>query len=143
MKKRVLFVCTGNTCRSPLAEAFLRKEGKGAYEVRSAGLFAHTGSGLSSGSQYVLEKEGLLYKHEAQQVTAELIDWADIVLVMSQSHKAQLESMYEHVEVQTLKEAAGGTGDISDPFGGSTETYEKTAAEIRAAVLKFIEKNEA
>ncbi|WP_054705802.1 low molecular weight phosphatase family protein [Bacillus sp. JCM 19041] len=74
-KKRVLFICTGNTCRSPLAEAFLNDLAGDRFEALSAGVFAENGSPISRGSAHVLEQEGLTTEHTSQPVSDELIEW--------------------------------------------------------------------
>ncbi|SDB86421.1 low molecular weight protein arginine phosphatase [Shouchella lonarensis] len=142
MKKRILFVCTGNTCRSPLAAAFLQKLSD-AYEVQSAGVFAQDGSPMSDGSQHVLQKRGITCDHEAQLVTTALVDWADLILTMSHNHKVYLQSQYVDVnDIFTLKEFIGADQlDIADPFGQAASVYEETALEIEEALKQFIEKD--
>lgn len=142
-KKRVLFICTGNTCRSPLAEVFLNHLAGDRFEARSAGVFAENGAPLSSGSARVLEQEGLSATHASQQVSDELMEWADVVIAMSNSHKFNLQSRYNKADILTLKEIAGmGTGDVADPFGGSDDVYRLTAKEIKEALTRLINQNE-
>ncbi|WP_017725985.1 low molecular weight protein arginine phosphatase [Halalkalibacterium ligniniphilum] len=144
--KRVLFVCTGNTCRSPLAEALLRHKLKDHSQVesRSAGVHAFPGSSASEGTQTILSERGIEMNHSAQPVTEELLDWADVVLTMTQGHKQLLlaHAPHQQEKIFTLKEYALGSVeelDVSDPFGGSLDVYRQTAVEIEECVDKLIE----
>ncbi|GGM32688.1 protein-tyrosine-phosphatase [Paraliobacillus quinghaiensis] len=100
----VLFICTGNTCRSPMAQALLQK--KAAVHVQSAGLFATPGSPASPGTEYALKSNDITLNHQSQPVTKELLDWADIILTMTMQHKHALTAQYPEVveKVYTLKE---------------------------------------
>ncbi|WEG13103.1 low molecular weight protein arginine phosphatase [Pullulanibacillus sp. KACC 23026] len=107
MKERILFVCTGNTCRSPMAETILNHHGKDRAEAKSAGLFANKGQGANPLAVKALEKLGIpMGEHHSQPLTGELVDWATLILTMTQNHKQSLIMDYPEAidKTYTLKE---------------------------------------
>ncbi|KGA97043.1 protein tyrosine phosphatase [Alkalihalobacillus alcalophilus ATCC 27647 = CGMCC 1.3604] len=142
-KTHILFICTGNTCRSPLAEILLKEKAGSQFDVQSAGIYAFPGSPASAGTTEVLEKRNLKAdEHLSQALTLDLVDWADVVLTMTESHRQQLISQYPEHEIKTysLTSFVEEVGDISDPFGGPVEVYEQTAQQLEYLLHKLIKK---
>ena len=138
--RRIVFVCTGNTCRSPMAAAVFndlaRKRGEGASAV-SAGLFATEGAPITPAAVQALQKagippvEGLEYTaHCAHTVNAQDVADADLVVGLTASHAMQL--------TMRFPEAASKIGtlpmDIPDPYGGTQEEYDLCLASLRYCI---------
>ncbi|MDO3412128.1 low molecular weight protein arginine phosphatase [Saccharibacillus sp. CPCC 101409] len=190
--RRILFVCTGNTCRSPMAEALLRRMAKQReieVEVRSAGVSASLGVPISRHAEAVLRDHSIGDRITSSPLDRRLVEWADLILTLTGAHKShvlryfpdafertytlkeyveddgkvladlqELDSLHASAE---LARALGETPDanarqrmielrqripsfdISDPFGGSRDDYEATAAEIRTALDRLLDKWDA
>lgn len=129
----VLFVCTGNTCRSPMAEAIARDMDMERHSFRSAGIYAMEGHCASTYAMQVLADNNIKHNHASSRTTEEAVEWADLILTMTRAHKQMLKDLYGFAghKIFTLKEYAGGEGDIHDPYGGTKADYEETFAELR------------
>ncbi len=130
----VLMVCTGNTCRSPLAaallERLLEKEGPAGVTVASAGVAAVNGAPASEGAYLVALEAGLdLSAHRARRLQPDLVRDANLILTMSPSHLRRIAELGGSGKARLLGEyATGGAGDeeIHDPFGGDVHAYRET-----------------
>jgi protein-tyrosine-phosphatase len=143
---RLVILCTGNTCRSPLAAAAFREElGADAerVEILSAGTLAAEGQPASAGSCEVAAQAGVdLSAHRSRRATAEMVRGADLVLVMEPEHaRAALSLGADAEQVHVMSEWPDGGEPglaVSDPFGGSREAYEECWRRIRHHVRRIV-----
>lgn len=153
--RRLLLVCTGNTCRSPMAAALLRSmladrlgpEAAARVGVASAGLqVAEPGGPAAPHARQAMRERGLsLEDHRARQLEASDLAGADLVLTMTRQHLASLRCRYPEAadRLYALREygAAGrdGEGDIADPYGGDLATYRACAAQLAEELSRLVE----
>lgn len=143
---RVLFVCTGNTCRSPMAEAILKSKQLPNVEVKSAGVYAMGGLQASKHAQDVLADNTISHEHSSKLLTEQDVDWATHILTMTASHRDAILYNFPGAKGKTftLKEFADGEGhqhqDVVDPYGGSKEVYLETFLELEKVIGKLVEK---
>jgi len=138
MTKRILIVCTGNLCRSPMAMALLqarlaRDQTRQDWAVESAGTWATEGRPASAHAvAEMAERDIDLSCHQARPVAREMVADADLVLVMTQNHAEALRTAFpgQAHKVYLLSEMIGREYDIQDPYGSSRLEYAYTAKEL-------------
>ncbi len=148
MRKHILFVCTGNTCRSPMAEHLLRHKAGDMFDVQSAGLAAFPGQDASPEVIQLFKERQIAMKHKSQSVTEALMDWSDLVLTMTERHRQMLIDRFPdradqiHCLKAYVQTGDGNSGDydIADPFGGNSATYARTFEEMERLITALIEK---
>jgi protein-tyrosine-phosphatase len=145
---KILFVCSGNTCRSPLAAAFARKlaEERRMYNLSfdSAGTGALDGGGASEAAILVgLERGVDLSAHRTRALTPALIAHSDFVLVMGPQHLDTVRIHGSESKVRLLDHFTSGgetANAINDPFGGSLDDYRTTASELQRQVERLLDR---
>ena len=145
---RMLFVCTGNTCRSPMAEAIARQvaEERGLADVvvTSAGTGAYEGATASDGALLVgMERGTDLGAHRSQPLTRELVADSEIVLVMSPQHLQRVRELGGEGKAYLLTDFASHGASaraVSDPFGGDLEMYRATYEELEREIRRVFDR---
>ncbi len=144
----ILFVCTGNTCRSSMAEGIFRKlieiNSMENINVSSAGISAFEGDCANGKAVDVLAERGIdIANHRARQLTEEIIGQSNLILTMTGGHKSVILSAFPQYSdrVYTLKEyaQAEGNSDIADPYGLGYNDYARTADEIETYLKKIMD----
>lgn len=145
--KKVLFVCTGNTCRSSMAEAIARTMAEElaltGIQFASAGTLAWPGEKAAQQAVEALAEQDIeLSMHRATLLTPELVENVDLILTMTENHRQQILNLLPGSEkkVFTLGGYAGVPGDISDPYGSPVEVYRRCAEDLKALIAKAIER---
>ncbi|NLN83057.1 MAG: low molecular weight protein arginine phosphatase [Firmicutes bacterium] len=146
---KVLFVCTGNTCRSPMAQAIAEKlQSEQAQlpsiEYCSAGLAAFAGESISPLAVQVLSELDIDFsQHRAHRLTSEMLAQADLILTMTNAQRNALLELDDSQIAKTFvlnRYINAEPVDIADPFGGSEETYRQTANQLHNSIGDLLEK---
>lgn len=145
--KMVLFVCTGGTCRSPMAAAafrqICRQERIRGIDAMSAGLDTVNGVPVTTQAGYVLHQAGIPFAAEvgSQALDSFLVRFADVVVTMTKTHKLQLMARFPEgrEKTSTLMSFAGSPEDVPDPYGRSTEHYVRCLKLMEPALRKIAE----
>ena len=140
---KVLFVCTGNTCRSPMAEGYFnflcRQAGTDWLSAESAGIFAHDGSHPSPQAVETMKGIGIdISRHRSAALDASLVRNADRIVAMTGTHMAHAAALFpeaaEKITQLSRYNKDNAQRDIADPFGGSLNTYQACFGEMRPPI---------
>ncbi len=137
-KYSVLFVCTANRCRSPMAEALLKRQAAQLgqaedWQIQSAGTWTEPNLPVTSHSKVVMAQRGIdLGAHRSRLLTAELLHDAAVILVMTRNQQEALQTEFPEVAHKThlLSQLIGQSCDIEDPYGGPIDEYQLCASEM-------------
>ena len=160
MTKTILFVCTGNTCRSAMAEGLFkkmlreRKENDGRFDILSAGISTLPGMSASPEAIKVMAEQGIdISRHAATQVQEDLIKKTDLILVMSNTHKDYIKTKFAFAQnkVYLLKKFAQigefksiqkteENYEVVDPLGRPIEFYRIVARQLKENLEKILDK---
>lgn len=147
--RKFLFICTGNTCRSVMAEFMLNKISRERgldLEARSCGVAADRGFQIPEGVRRALAPQGIeRVEHVAQLVTRELLGWSDLALTMTRAHRDIVVDQYPEFgrKIHVLREYAGlPVPDVEDPIGRPDSVYASCRDAIREALDALLKKHE-
>lgn len=147
----ILLVCTGNTCRSPMAEVMLIRLLKDAFpmqmkskrslvHIASAGLSAFPGGSASPQAQNVMAQRGLnLQAHQSRSLTERALRTADLVLTMTGAHRSAIIDLMPQMD-EKVHCLSGGNEDVSDPFGGPDSVYAACADQIEHFLKLWVDR---
>ena len=146
----ILFICTGNLCRSPMAQALFLQllqtthpNEASQWRIESAGTWTEDGKPATMGAQVAISKFGLSLKnHRSAMVSREMMDNFNLVLVMEEGHKEALKIEFPQRanRIFLLSEMVGARFEIKDPMGGEPVEYESAAHQIESLLEHGLDK---
>lgn len=147
--RKIMFVCTGNICRSAMAEKLLIKKVRdkkveNKFYICSSGVYAYTGDRSTYEAIKIMNDEyGIdLSEHKATAVRDSNIEDMDLILCMTNSHRQSLVSIYPNLEsrIFLIKDYVGLFGEVADPYGGNLKIYSECAKELDYYLNLLLEK---
>ena len=141
--KELILVCTGNTCRSPMAEGLGLKYLDNRLKIRSRGLSVSIGLGANSKSIVAMDMEGIdIRGHVAKRFDINEVSEDTLILGMTRGHKDHLLAYFPELKgrVYTILEYIGVAGQVADPYGGDQDTYNQCAKLLKKAIIKLNQK---
>ena len=149
MIKNILMVCTGNTCRSPMAKALLEDMiekdpvlSKAGIEVLSAGVEQPVFDEATAEAIEAMRDYGLdLGSHRSQRLSDRLVERADLILVMESWHQKTISATFPQCDgkIHLMKEYVGDSGEVEDPYCEGMEVYKKCAADLKNLLLDVVD----
>ena len=142
MKRVIVFVCTGNVCRSPMAAVLFADHARRAgeshlFEVRSAGTWALEGEPASGNAIVAMTQRGIdLQAHRGTMLDRTIMEQADVVIVMTRNHREAINAEFPlfRAKVHLMSELQNRVYDIGDPYGGPLNEYESTARQLEGLI---------
>ena len=138
----IIFVCTGNTCRSPMAQAIMldrvKKLNIDNINIESRGINCVEGDPLSENSKLALKSMNIDFEHLSKPITMDDIAWADMIICMTSRHAALLNNVVPSNKLSTFNDYTF-KGDVVDPYGQPLDVYLKTAEQIKEGIEKILQ----